>query len=163
MVQRPTKYKQLFALVVFALLLAAINSLNKQHMLDTEFARSQVPLVTATGDVAGSDVLIVDAFNHGRSNVQLGGIGRVSRLLPDDNKGNRHQRFLVILESGHSLLIVHNIDLAARIDSLRQGDTVEFYGEYEWNNKGGLIHWTHHDPKGKHPGGWIRHRGRVYQ
>jgi hypothetical protein len=161
--QRRPKYKQLFALVVFALILVGINSLNKQQMLDTEFARSQMPLVTDTQDAAGSDVLIVDAFNNGRSNVQLGGIGQVSRLLPDDNEGSRHQKFLITLESGHSLLISHNIDLAPRIDNLRKGDTVEFYGEYEWNNKGGLIHWTHHDPKGKHPGGWIKHRGKVYQ
>ena len=161
--QRRPKYKQLLALVVFALILVGINSLNKQQMLDTEFARSQMPLVTDTQDAAGSDVLIVDAFNNGRSNVQLGGIGQVSRLLPDDNEGSRHQKFLVTLESGHSLLISHNIDLAPRIDNLRKGDTVEFYGEYEWNNKGGLIHWTHHDPKGKHPGGWIKHRGKVYQ
>jgi hypothetical protein len=157
------KYKQLLALAIFALLLVVINSFNKQQMLDTEFAREQVPLITANDDASGSDVLIVDAFNNGRSNLQLSGVGRVSRLLPDDNEGSRHQKFLITLESGHSLMIVHNIDLAPRVLRLRTGDTVEFYGEYEWNNKGGLIHWTHHDPKGNHPGGWIKHQGVLYQ
>ena len=49
------------------------------------------------------------------------------------------------------------------IASLRKGDSVEFYGEYEWNAKGGVVHWTHHDPKGSHVGGWLKQGGRTYQ
>jgi hypothetical protein len=70
---------------------------------------------------------------------------------------------LIELESGHTLLISHNIDLAPRIDKLREGDLIEFYGEYEWNKKGGVIHWTHHDPQGVHTGGWLKYQGRVFQ
>jgi hypothetical protein len=91
------------------------------------------------------------------------GSGRVSRLLADDLKGSRHQRFILDLPGGGTLLIAHNIDLAPRIDSLREGDEVEFYGEYEWNDRGGVVHWTHHDPRGSHAGGWLRHKGRTYE
>jgi hypothetical protein len=40
---------------------------------------------------------------------------------------------------------------------------VEFFGEYEWNAKGGVVHWTHHDPQGLHENGWLKHQGRLYQ
>jgi Protein of unknown function (DUF3465) len=157
-----SKLKPLFALLIFALGLALLNSVNKQQMLDSDAAQAQLAL--AEGDsAAGTDILIAEAFRSGRSNVQLGGEGRIAKILPDDNKGSRHQRFLLALESGHTLLIAHNIDLAPRIDNLREGEQLEFYGEYEWNQKGGVIHWTHHDPKGTHPGGWLRYQGRVYK
>jgi len=112
---------------------------------------------------SNGDALISQAFADGRSNVQVEAEGRVSRVLADDNEGSRHQRFIVQLKSGQSVLIAHNIDLAPRIAGLREGDAVSFYGEYEWNNKGGVIHWTHADPHGQHPAGWIRHNGRIYQ
>ena len=84
-------------------------------------------------------------------------------MLSDDNQGSRHQRFILELSSGLSLLVAHNIDLAPRIEGLQTGDTVSFYGEYEWNNQGGVMHWTHHDPAGRHADGWLKHQGRTYQ
>ena len=98
-----------------------------------------------------------------RDGQQASGAGTVIRILSDDNDGSRHQRFIIRLPGGRTLLIAHNIDLAPRISGIREGDTVEFYGEYASNSKGGVIHWTHHDPQGRHPGGWLRHQGRTYQ
>lgn len=113
--------------------------------------------------VRGNDAAFDDAYANRRSNQQLEGQGTVAKLLADDNEGSRHQRFIVRLGSGRTLLVAHNIDLAKRIDTLSAGDAVAFYGEYEWNAKGGVMHWTHHDPQGRHPGGWIRHNGQTYQ
>jgi len=98
-----------------------------------------------------------------RAGQQVKGSGRVVRVLSDDNEGSRHQRFILELSSGQTLLVAHNIDLAPRISSLTAGDTVGFYGEYETNSRGGVIHWTHHDPQGRHVAGWLEHRGRRYQ
>jgi len=111
---------------------------------------------------AGVDA-ITQAFERRQSGVQMMGEGVVSAILPDDNDGSRHQRFVLRLVSGQTVLVAHNIDLAPRISALGKGDTVGFHGVYEWNAKGGVIHWTHHDPAGRHIGGWLRHDGQLFQ
>lgn len=103
------------------------------------------------------------AFNNQERNLQIRGAGRVYKILPDDMDGSRHQRFLIRTAAGQSVLVAHNIDLAEKIHSLETGDIIEFYGEYEWSPKGGVIHWTHHDPNGSHVNGWLKHRGIIYQ
>lgn len=120
-------------------------------------------LVRAENAVVNTDAALAQAFRSQQSNLQVEGVGVVIKLLPDDNRGSRHQRFLLRLNSGQTLLIAHNIDLAAKIDTLRVGDNVAFYGEYEWSHKGGTLHWTHHDPAGRHVAGWLKHGDRVYQ
>ncbi|NPA28742.1 MAG: DUF3465 domain-containing protein [Epsilonproteobacteria bacterium] len=91
------------------------------------------------------------------------GKGTVVKMLRDDTHGRRHQRFLLKLKNGRTVLVVHNIDLAPRLNRLKRGDRVEFVGEYIYNDKGGLIHWTHHDPRGRKKGGWLKHMGRIYK
>lgn len=98
-----------------------------------------------------------------QSDTQIAVTAQVYKLLRDDLEGSRHQRFLIKLSGGETILIAHNIDLAPRIDDLKKGDIVTIYGEYEWNDKGGVIHWTHHDPAGRHIDGWIEHNGQRYQ
>ena len=117
----------------------------------------------STGDVRSPDSAPVVSYSEWRSGQQVQGKGVVIRLLSDDNEGSRHQRFIIQLNTGQTLLVAHNIDIAPRISSLRKGDTVAFNGEYEWNEKGGVIHWTHRDPQGHHVSGWIEHGGRMYK
>jgi hypothetical protein len=119
-------------------------------------------LFTTPGFSADSQS-IQSAYQSKVSNVQAQSSGVVVKILPDDNEGSRHQRFILKLKSGITVLIAHNIDLAPRIKALKQGDYVSFYGEYEWNSKGGVVHWTHHDPAGRHPDGWLKHNGRRYE
>lgn len=114
----------------------------------------------------GSDnntATIAEAYSKQQSDIQVSGQGVVAKVLPDDNQGSRHQKFILELSSGQTLLVAHNIDLAPRIPSLKAGDDVRFFGEYEWNHKGGVLHWTHRDPNGTHVGGWLEHKGQTYQ
>jgi hypothetical protein len=106
---------------------------------------------------------VASAFREQRSAVQVTGEGVVTRILLDDNDGDRHQRFVLSLGPGQTVLVVHNIDLAPRLPSLELGDSVAFNGVYEWNSQGGLIHWTHHDPSGRQQAGWLKHKGTTFQ
>ena len=117
----------------------------------------------ATPPVVKGDAVLALAFERHAQDLQVEGQGTVERTLADDTEGGRHQRFVVRLASGQTLLVVHNIDVAPRVEGLDEGDSVAFRGVYEWNAEGGVIHWTHQDPEGEHAPGWIRHEGKTYQ
>ena len=110
-----------------------------------------------------NDAAIKQAYLAQQSDLQVQGIGKVIKVLSDDTKGSKHQRFILRLGSKQTLLIAHNIDLAPKIPNLKQGDTIAFYGEYEYNKKGGIVHWTHKDPRNNHAHGWLKHKEITYQ
>jgi len=121
------------------------------------------PIVKTHSTVTHSKSSPTTAFKNHWSRVQVEGSGTVSHIFRDDTKGSRHQKFILKLSSSQTLLVAHNIDLAPRLNGISKGDTVQFYGQYEWNPKGGVLHWTHHDPKGRHKSGWLNYNGRTYQ
>src|SRR4051812_25006419 len=83
------------------------------------------------------DSALAQAIEEHASDVQVDGEGVVTKILADDNSGSGHQKFIVQLQSGQTLLIAHNIDLAPRVAPLKKGDTITFRGEYSWNERGG--------------------------
>lgn len=106
---------------------------------------------------------VSQAYVNRQSNVMVEVEGVVRKILADDNEGSRHQKFIVGMLDGHTVLVAHNIDVAPRVDNLEAGTPIRISGEYEYNAKGGVLHWTHHDPAGRHPGGWIEYAGKRYQ
>ncbi|MET0293363.1 MAG: DUF3465 domain-containing protein [Steroidobacteraceae bacterium] len=123
-------------------------------------APPSAPAPTSSGS---AERAIAAAFTGADVGRIVEGSGTVTRILADDNDGSRHQRFILRLASGQTVLVAHNIDLAPRVAELRVGDSVEFKGEYVDNPQGGVIHWTHRDPKGRHGDGWLRHRDHDYR
>jgi hypothetical protein len=122
------------------------------------------PLSKNTLDTSSTNSrAVATLYANKRSDVPVEDAGTVVKLLADDNKGSRHQKFLVKVATGQTLLFAHNIDLAPRLDELNVGDTVQFKGEYVYNPKGGVVHWTHKDPQGQHEGGWIQLNGKTYE
>ncbi|MEZ4332170.1 MAG: DUF3465 domain-containing protein [Myxococcota bacterium] len=150
------------------LLLAALGWLVRSFDLEPLDPRTTAPDRAAAArsipgpeSDAGSD-RIARAFDQRESGFMVTVEGRVERRLADDRDGSRHQRFLLRLANGHTLLVAHNIDLAERVP-VEHGDRLRLRGQYEWNERGGVLHWTHHDPDGRHPGGWIERAGRRFE
>jgi hypothetical protein len=114
-------------------------------------------------DTSGGAAVIIEAFEARRSDVIVEADGVVSKILSDDNEGSRHQRLIVTVARDHTVLIAHNIDVAPRVENIDVGDQITFRGEYEYTERGGVVHWTHDDPDGDRPGGWIRHSGKTYR
>lgn len=86
----------------------------------------------------------------------------VKRMLPPDNSGERHEKFLLQMSNGSTILVAHNTSRAPVVP-IQQGDLVTIHGEYIWNAKGGVIHWTHLSDTPNHPSGYIDFNGQRYQ
>lgn len=114
----------------------------------------------AGGD--GGAAVLAEAFRGHRSGLMVEGEGTVERLLSDDLEGSPHQRLIVRVSDEQTVLVSHNIELAPRVPAT-VGERIAFRGQYEWNERGGVVHWTHHDPRGRRPGGWLRHGERTYR
>jgi len=99
-----------------------------------------------------------------RSTVEVTAQGAVTRVLADDSgPSGVHQRFIIRLAgSTQTVLVDNNVTIGQRAPVL-PGSDVSVHGEYVWNDQGGLIHFTHHDPAHTHEGGWIELSGVRYQ
>ena len=102
------------------------------------------------------------AYTQQSSGVAIEDRGTVVRLMEDDNREDRLQRFVVRLMDGHRVLLVHNVEIARRVP-VSIGDRVQFSGRYEWSDDGGYVRWTHKDPDGIRLDGWVEHQGRRYE
>lgn len=112
--------------------------------------------------VAGSPT-VARAFAEHLSGIEVTAGGAVTRLLSDDTgPSGTHQRFIIQVKgSAQTVLIENNVGIGKRVP-LSTGDDVVVHGEYVWNDQGGLIHFTHHDPAHTHEDGWIDANGMRY-
>ena len=162
--EEPLKKNRWFVRLLALVFLIAVGLfLYKIVSEDTDSSGIGDPLALFSTSTQNADTTLQDADNIEQSGLQVQGEGVVTKILLDDIEGSRHQRFVLRLSSGQTLLVAHNIELASRINELKIGDTVRFHGEYEWNPKGGVIHWTHDDPNARHIAGWLKHEGKTYR
>lgn len=144
------KIKQILGIV--ALIISAFFA--EQYLPNQETNNSTSP---RTNNRTESNI---DKVVAGRKSGQMVLIeARIIKHLRDDLKGDKHQKML--LKTGkHTLLLAHNIDIAPRVPA-KEGETIQVKGEYEWNEKGGVIHWTHRS-NNSHPQGWIKYNNKKY-
>ena len=85
--------------------------------------------------------------------------------VPREYYGNRthamHEYFHV-LSQGKRLEVVQNLRCSPQVP-VHPGDGVTLHGELVPDGSHGpLMHWTHHDPSGRHEDGWVIDEGKRY-
>jgi len=165
------KMRRIVFMLVAAGIATGVNYYNKNYNSDknssAQTSSSKLPSTFSSAEFTESEQQqaiqkIQVAKDNTGAQFWVGFNGKVVKILKDDLIGSRHQKFLVSPTSDITLLVAHNIDLASRVP-VNKGDSISLYGRYEWNNRGGVMHWTHHDPKGKKKGGWIKVNGKTYR
>jgi len=155
------KLSKIIYLVLAAIIATGVNYYNENfNHSENKSAQSQT-LSFSNKEQQHAISQIQSAKNNTHSQFWVGFNGEIVQILKDDLTGSRHQKFIISPTDGITLLVAHNIDLAPRAP-VKKGDFISLYGRYEWNNRGGVVHWTHHDPKGKKKGGWINVNGKKY-
>ena len=117
------------------------------------------------GGAAPGDAAVCSAYHDGRSGVEVVADGHVAAVLGvAQGRVSPHEGFLVRLDSGCDVTVrvEANTDLMGEF-GIARGDRVVVKGEYDYYPRGGVIHWTHHDPRGRHEGGYVQVGGRTYQ
>ncbi len=97
---------------------------------------------------------------RGGSHAEVRGSGIVVRYL-----GMRrtyyglHEGFVVRID-GSTHRVEDNAGITGPIP-LHAGEPIALQGQYECDD--GVIHWTHHDPRLRHPPGYVRVGGTSYE
>lgn len=122
------------------------------------------PISASSAETAASinEAEVAVAQNNRASHVAVTCTLPVKRMLRPDDKGEKHEKFLLQMSNGTTILVAHNVSRAPSVP-LEAGDIVTVHGEYIWNEKGGVIHWTHASDTPRHQGGYIDFKGRRYQ
>lgn len=113
---------------------------------------------------APNDAAVCSAYAGGDSRVEVVADGTVTRFFgTQQGRISPHEGFLFRLASGCKLdvRVEVNTDFTGSIP-LRNGERVLVKGEYEYYPLGGVIHWTHRDPRARHEGGYIDAGGVLY-
>jgi hypothetical protein len=97
---------------------------------------------------------------RGAPAIEVTANGSVARLLGSYSSTNgTHEGFL--LRSNALMIRIENNTTITGPIPLSKGETVSLQGQYECND--GVIHWTHHDPRRRHLGGFIEAGGKIYR
>src|SRR5215467_4470834 len=130
------------SVLVLVALAAAIGLYEWQHRDLLGFVKPE-PVASDSAATPDDDARLAALAAAHRSDEEVEITGHVVKLLDDDTEGDRHQRFLMqVGESALVVLVAHNIDVGERVP-VAVDDELRVRGEYVWNDKGGLLHWTH--------------------
>lgn len=152
----------LLALSLTTMLVMSTGCTSARHRHRAEENATQQVQTAPTGPASDvGDAEVIQAQDSHRKKVEVTFTAPVYKMLPEDTRGIEHQRFLVSLSNGTTVLVAHNTDLAPMVP-IHEGDSVTLHGEYIWNRRGGIMHYTHHSTN-RHESGYIDFAGQRYQ
>jgi hypothetical protein len=119
----------------------------------------------ALGGVHPDNAGALDAIAHGQSGTEVTVEGPVVEVLATHSgEQGVHEQFIVAVRANNAeqdVLVADNISIG-RAAPVRKGDDVTVRGELAIDPSGPVIHWTHHDPRGRHQSGYVRLNGVLY-
>ena len=147
---RPTRIRPIMLVLTVALALSAC-------------AQS----ATGTTGITSDNGAVYDAWRAGRSHIEVVANGSVARMLGTRRgRSGNHEGFLLHLSGsagrGLTVRVEDNVDLTGPIP-LSEGQDVVVRGEYIFDQRGGIVHYTHRDPRGRHISGYVLVDGKFYQ
>lgn len=147
-------FAKVFTSIVLTILFASTSNAAKQQP-------SQTVDSSAVNESASDSDIIRAVNDQRRVDFVEGGSMVVTKILPDDNSGLKHQKWVVRLSNGKQMQAVYNLDMCPRVQ-IKVGDKIAMGGQFIWTGGGGLLHWLHHDPRGNRPDGYVYANGRYY-
>ncbi len=84
-----------------------VSGLNKDSFMKWFLAFWLVLTSCFSVSLYANDAVLQQAYQSQQSDLQVQGFGQLVKVLPDDNDGSRHQKFILKLNSGQTLLVVH--------------------------------------------------------
>lgn len=131
-----------------------------------------VAACSTTSSDQPDNLAAINAIQSHRSGQEVTIEGTVAQP-PRFSKGpsGRHEDFIIEVSSGTGeqqlILVAHNVDIAPEVPfdegevSAGTADVI-VHGELDIDRSGPVIHFTHHDPSGRHQPGFIKYRGATY-
>jgi hypothetical protein len=114
--------------------------------------------LTACASNAPDNAAVCQAVTAGASHVEVVARGIVTQMLGSSTgAGGAHEGLMMRLNSdcGQTVRVEINTDFTGVVP-VRVGQPITVKGEYETDPDGGVIHWTHRDPRGHHDSGFVQ-------
>lgn len=122
-------------------------------------------LLTLCACVPGpNDAALCRAFAQHASGVEVTVGGTVTGLLGTrTGPSGPHEGFFLYVDGGcdANVRVETNVAFTGPIP-LHAGERVVVKGEYEYDGLGGVVHFTHREREGHHPGGFVEVGGTYY-
>jgi hypothetical protein len=128
-------------------------------------AAACVLLVACTAADKPDNAAALADIRAGTSGDEVVVAGTVTRTYSEaSGASGTHERFEIRIDAAgqaQDIFVADNVTVGETAP-LKPGDSVIVKGVLAIDPSGPVIHWTHHDPRLRHPAGFVEVGGRIY-